>query len=108
MDAKTNSSDASEYDVMRTYIEFTADQISYLIDSDSKILWTGGGAHHQLFMEVLASKNVYNMIPDKQIIDSKESVLIAYAGYLTWHREPNFISSATGATRDVIGGAVYF
>jgi len=105
---KLNNSDASEYDVMRTYIEFAAEQISYLVDSDSKILWTGGGAHHLLFMEVLASKKAYNMIPDKQIVDSKESVLIAYAGYLRWHRQPNFVSSATGATRDVIGGAVYF
>lgn len=104
---KLSNSDVSDYDVMRTYIEFAAEQIHYLVDSGSKILWTGGGAHHQLFMEVLASKNVYNLIPDAQIVDSKESVLIAYAGYLRWHRKPNFVSSATGAQRDVIGGAVY-
>ena len=104
---KLYKDDFSDYDVMRTHIEFAAQQISYLVNSESKILWTGGGAHHKLFMEVLASKNVYNTLPDKQIIDSKESVLIAYAGYLRWHHKPNFVSSATGAKRDVIGGAVY-
>lgn len=97
----------SHHDVMRTYVEFAAQQISNLVDSCSKILWTGGGAHHQLFMKLLASKNVYSILPNKQIIDSKESVLIAYAGYLRWIGKPNFVASATGAERDVIGGAVY-
>lgn len=97
----------SDADVMRTYVEFAAEHIASLIKSNSKILWTGGGGHHTFFMKRIKSKGIYNQLPDKIVIDSKEAVLIAYASYLRWHERQNFISSATGADRDVMGGAIY-
>lgn len=94
-------------DIMRTYIEFTTEHISRLVPQTSKILWSGGGVHNEYFMEVIRSKSVDATIPDPVIIDFKEAILIAYAGYLRMQGKKNFVSTATGASADTCGGAVY-
>jgi 1,6-anhydro-N-acetylmuramate kinase len=46
-------------------------------------------------------------IPSSQIIDHKESLLMAYLGYLTMHDTPYGIHTITGATCDCIGGVLH-
>ena len=46
-------------------------------------------------------------IPEPQIIEHKESLLMAYLGYLTMHDKPYGIHAVTGATCDCIGGAIH-
>jgi len=104
---KIDAYNLSVADTMRTYIEFAVHHISTIIPADSKILWTGGGVHNKFFMRTTDSNGLYSQIPDSSIIDYKEAVLIAYAAYLRLHEKINFISSATGAERDVVGGGVY-
>ncbi len=105
--SKISEHQLSDADVMRTYVEFAAQHIASFVEPQSKVLWTGGGAHHTFFMQTISSSGVYSQLPDKLVIDSKEAVLIAYASYLRWHGRLNFVSSATGADRDTIGGAIY-
>ena len=97
----------SAADVMRTYIEFVSENISQIVAPTKKVLWSGGGVHNDFFMETIKSKRIYASVPDSMIIDFKEAILIAYAGYLRMNRKANFVASATGAYRDTIGGAVY-
>jgi len=104
---RINKYNLSSADVMRTYVEFAAMYFSNNITKGSKILWSGGGVHHTFFIKTLESKSVDVNIHDTTLIDSKEAVLIAYAGYLRLCVKPNFVSSATGASDNVIGGAVY-
>ncbi len=99
-------------DILRTLVEYI---VSVIYDNISKkpssVLVTGGGAYNTFMQELLRSKssayNIKIIIPDQEIIDFKEAILIAYCAALRLMKKPNFVSSATGASSDVIGGALY-
>jgi anhydro-N-acetylmuramic acid kinase len=46
-------------------------------------------------------------IPEPDIVDFKEAILMALAGLLRWQGRSNFITSVTGAKAEVSGGAIY-
>ena len=105
-----DSYDISPEDKMRTHCECMVEHLVKTIDREnSKVLITGGGAYNTFFIEQL-KKNLPEgsvEIPPRQIIDYKEAVLMSYMAYLRLTEQTNFISSATGASRDVCGGAIY-
>lgn len=74
-----------------------------------RMLVTGGGAFNQFLLDRLQflSKNLEIIIPDKNIINYKEAILMALMGYLRLHQLPNCFSYATGAKKDAIGGALF-
>jgi anhydro-N-acetylmuramic acid kinase len=47
------------------------------------------------------------VVPDKNIIDFKEALIMALIGILRWREEYNVLASVTGASRSSIGGAVW-
>lgn len=97
-------------DSIRTYMEFAVQVVKRIINKkQSKLLMTGGGAHNKYFIELLSdSLNQCRVeVPERNIVDYKEAILIAYAGYLRIMGQSNFINDATGATEPTIGGAVY-
>ena len=47
------------------------------------------------------------IIADENLLDAKEALAMAYLGFLRWRHQPNALASATGASLDSIGGAVY-
>lgn len=81
------------------------------IESPAEILCTGGGAHHlTLFNQLNAHGAAHHIAfekPDARIIDFKESLLMAYLGYLYTHNRGFGIYKMTGASRDHIGGALF-
>jgi anhydro-N-acetylmuramic acid kinase len=90
----------------------TIDQIirkEHFIKEKYHILITGGGAFNQFLLKRLQylSKNLQITVPDKNTIIYKEAMLMALMGYLRLHQVPNCFSSATGADKDVIGGALF-
>lgn len=105
------SYELSNQDFLRTYIEFLAMTINDIIHTNGgNVLLTGGGAKHIFLVDrlrSLAQAKIEFLIPDEKVIDFKESILIAYAGFRRYTGKVNFIGTATGATRDVIGGAMY-
>ncbi|THU41301.1 anhydro-N-acetylmuramic acid kinase [Niastella caeni] len=120
------SSGASTADAMRTMVEHIARQISASIinilekeapapdsnrEASLKLLATGGGAHNTFLMErlhaVLQPAGVEVVVPDKDIIDFKEALIMALIGVLRWREENNVLASVTGASRSSIGGAVW-
>ncbi len=77
----------------------------------TRLLATGGGAHNSFLIhrlrEELSSIGVEIVVPDQQLTDYKEALVMALIGVLRWREENNVMASVTGASRDSIGGAVY-
>jgi anhydro-N-acetylmuramic acid kinase len=58
----------------------------------------------ELLRQKISSKFV---LPEKKIIDYKESLIFALLGILRIRNEVNVLSAATGAIHDSIGGFIY-
>jgi anhydro-N-acetylmuramic acid kinase len=98
-------------DLLSSYYEHISSEIAKEIDAlnKSSVLITGGGAYNSYFIDLLKAKSktaVY--IPGKQVIDFKEAIIFAFLGVLRLSEQINTLKSATGATKDSIGGAVFF
>jgi anhydro-N-acetylmuramic acid kinase len=114
LDLLSNSIETTE-DLLATTVQAIAQLINEHISSaqkrEARILVTGGGAHNSFMMQQLNAIGSENSIsfekPDNLIIDFKESLLMAYLGYLSFNHLPFGISAITGAGRDVIGGSFH-
>ena len=97
--------------ILRTFTEFTCLKLKDLIKPNSKIMITGGGVKNLFFLSrlkaLLRDNSIDLIVPSDSIIDYKEAILMAFVGGLRIEKKTNFISEATGASRDTIGGAVY-
>jgi len=129
-----NREGLSVEDALRTYVEHIADQIrgaaEELLGADEqagthaseglaagthstagRMLVTGGGAHNGFLIgrlrELLAPLGIEVVVPDEQLVDYKEALVMALIGVLRWREENNVFASVTGASRDSIGGAVW-
>ena len=105
-------------DSLRTLVEHIVIQTKNAIAANyqiptpgSRLLVTGGGALNSFLMqrlkEELQTLNIEIIIPDKQIVEFKEALIMSLIGALRWRQEYTVLSSATGAKRDSIGGAVW-
>lgn len=108
-------------DGLRTAVEHIAIQIKNAVQQllqdqpatagDLKLLATGGGAHNSFLMErigaALRELQVELVVPEKNIIDLKEAIVMGLIGVLRWREENNVLASVTGAVRNSIGGAVW-
>ncbi len=105
-------------DLLRTYIEHIVQQIKFAIadnaklqTTNSKLLRTGGGAFNKFLIdrlsEELSSTGIEVVIPDENLVQYKEALIMGLIGVLRWRQEYNVLSSVTGAERDSIGGAVW-
>ena len=99
-------------DRLRTAVELIVTIISNELQADSKSVFvTGGGAFNTFLMQLLqhklAEKQIELVLPDKEVVEFKEAILMALMGYLRIHDKVNVFSSVTGATSDTIAGCVY-
>jgi len=98
-------------DVLHTYNAFLIHVINREIrKSSGSILMTGGGAKNSYFFYRFKSELGGNIDCPKlsgEIIDFKESILMAYMAYLRLNGLPNFLNTASGAKKNSIGGAWY-
>ena len=108
-------------DALRTYVEHIAIQISnatHKVTTNAKfppesprLLITGGGVHNKFLIErlkeLINGQGIEVIIPDDELTDYKEAIVMALIGVLRWREENNVFSSVTGAKRDSIGGAVW-
>ena len=72
-----------------------------------QMLVTGGGTHNTFLMEKInhyCDDHIEIIIPKKEIIDSKESLLIALLGLLNFYGVPNSSPTVTGANQNTLGG----
>lgn len=113
---------ASVEDRLRTAVEQLAQQtvldVVQVIDNEQltneeyKMLATGGGVFNTFLMERMQALfkekiDLEIVIPEPNIIQFKEAVLMGLLGVLRVEHIPNCMASVTGARRDTIGGAIY-
>ncbi len=97
-----------EVDILATYIEHASFQIKRNIDNGSKVLLTGGGTFNDNLIKTLNYDSKINFIvPDKTIINYKESLIFALLGYLKINGKVNCLRSVTGASNDHSSGDIY-
>ena len=108
-------------DGLATYCEHIADQVAESIrkitsregleTAGQQLLVTGGGALNHYLVGRLAVQleemGISLVVPDRQLIEYKEAVIMALIGVLRWREEYNVLASVTGARRDSIGGALW-
>jgi len=97
-----------EVDILATYIEHASFQIKRNIYNGSKVLLTGGGTFNNNLIKALNHDSKINfIIPDKTIINYKESLIFALLGYLKISGKVNCLRSVTGASNDHSSGDIY-
>jgi anhydro-N-acetylmuramic acid kinase len=105
-------------DALRTYVEHIALQVSGAFlhggktsTGSKQLLVTGGGALNVFLTgrlkEVLKPLDIEVVIPETNIVQYKEALIMALLGVLRWREENTVLSSVTGAVRNSIGGAVW-
>lgn len=97
-------------DILRTFVEHIAIQISKKIESNSvkTMLVTGGGAFNTFLIERLQSHTKTQLIiPEENIINYKEALVFALLGFLKDKGKNNCLKSVTGAIKDHSSGLVY-
>ena len=104
-------------DALRTYTEHIAYQVkqamtnSNIPNPGSRLLVTGGGAFNQFLIqrlsEQLKESGIAVIVPDADLVNYKEALIMAFIGVLRWRQENNVLASVTGAARDSIGGALW-
>ncbi|MCB0476198.1 MAG: anhydro-N-acetylmuramic acid kinase [Flavobacteriaceae bacterium] len=95
-------------DILRTYTEHVAKQLTGCLAPDTSILVTGGGAFNDFLMQRIAFYHGQEInLPDKLLIDFKEALIFAFLGYLKLNNRVNVLSSVTGARHDHVSGTLY-
>lgn len=104
---------------LRTYTEHVADQIFYALklvakdysltlNEEEVLLITGGGAFNEFLIERMQAKlKLCIHIPDSDIINYKEAIIMAFIGLLKLRNEVNVLASVTGAKKDTVCGDYY-
>lgn len=95
-------------DILRTFIEHIAYQISNKIEANGKILVTGGGVFNSFLIKRMNHylKNEIS-IPNKTIIDFKEALVFSFLGLLRIEDQINCLKSVTGASKDHCSGYIF-
>ena len=100
--------DLSPADVISTFTEHIAVQISEVLEARSKVLFTGGGTYNTYVLERISSyKNFQIIKPENTIIDFKEALIFGLLGVLKLRGEANCLASVTGASHDHSSGKIF-
>lgn len=102
-------------DALCTYVEHIAIQIKNSLQTHQavkgQVMITGGGAFNQYLLsrisKYLREINFEIYVPDNDVIEYKEALIMGLLGILRWREQYTVISSVTGASRNSIGGALW-
>ena len=90
-----------------TFCEHIAIQIGKFL-SDESALFTGGGVFNYFLMERIRFHSKAKIfIPNKELIEFKESLIFAFLGVLRLRNEVNCLKTVTGADRDNCAGVIH-
>lgn len=103
-------------DELRTYVEHISLQIKnslepYITKENSQLMITGGGAFNQFLVDRISFQlnafSIETVVPDKELVNYKEALIMALLGILRWREQPTVLASVTGAQKNSIGGALW-
>jgi len=100
----------SPEDALCTFCEHIALQITACLSdsAEKKMLITGGGAFNNFLISRIAANTIVKLIiPDTETVNYKEALVFAFLGLLRMQTKPNCLSTVTGASKNVSGGAIY-
>ena len=114
-----DNAEASLENVLATYVEHIAYQISkdvrnladrYDLQLSEKVqvLVTGGGAFNRFLIErIQHSLPITIVVPENEIVNFKEAIVMAFIGVLKLRNETNVLASVTGARQDTSCGEIF-
>lgn len=95
-------------DILHTFIEHIAIQLSMEFDKYKSVFITGGGVYNSYLIERLKHhSNIDIIIPERELIDYKEALIFGLLGVLKLRGENNCLSSVTGAKKDHSSGIIF-
>jgi len=97
-------------DILCTFIEHIAYQISKIIElKNNSILITGGGAFNTFLIKRIKFyiPNTSIELNNKKTIEYKEALIFGLLGVLRLENKVNVLSSVTGASKDHSSGEIY-
>ena len=99
-------------DRLRTSVEYIAKIIFDVTPTKGNVLITGGGAYntfliHRLHEMAKDRMKCNYVLPDDIMIQGKEAYAFAFLGLMRWLKEPNILTSVSGAVKTSSGGAVW-
>ncbi len=100
-------------DKLRTVTEHIALRVAAAVNeslpgSAASVLVTGGGAFNRFLIDAIGSRcNARMEVPGRELVKFKEAMVFAFLGVLRIRQEPNCLSSVTGASGNVCGGAIF-
>ena len=108
------TNDAVE-NLLHTSIHHICEKIAQQVNlnsskEESSLLVTGGGALNDFLIKTLQLKlgtRVKVVVPEKELIEFKESAVFALMGALRMEKEINVLKSVTGSKRDSSSGVMY-
>ena len=97
----------SVVDVMRTFVEHVAYQLTNKLKKGT-VLVTGGGAYHTFLISRMQqlNPNLTLVIPSKEIVEYKEALVFGLLGLLKNQGLVNCLASVTGAEKDHASGVI--
>jgi len=107
---------ANNYDIVRTFVEFSIESIDYNIRSfiklnknDFELVYSGGGGEHPLIKKGLIQRGYKVRSISSYGVDSstKEALLIAILGACRVINLKNNMPSVTGASKNIVLGEIY-
>lgn len=104
-----NKYEISVNDVLRTFVEHIANQITNVVKPNTSVLITGGGAYNVFLIERLKflKPNVKWVIPNDDVIQFKEALIFGFLGVLRLRNDINVLSSVTGASKNHSSGNIF-
>jgi len=98
----------STIDLLRTYTEHIAQQLSLNLKPKGTVLVTGGGAYNVFLINRLkALSECEIIIPPNEIVDFKEALIFAFLGLRRLNNQINCLKSVTGASKDHSSGDIF-
>ena len=96
------------HNILRTFLEHVAHQISQIIQPFDTILFTGGGVYNDFLIKRIEDIGKNNIIiPADDIINYKEALIFALLGLLKLQGQVNCLSSVTGAQKNHSSGKIF-
>ena len=95
-------------DILNTFVEHIAIQLSSQFKKNTTVLITGGGAYNKYLIKRLKfHSEIKIVIPSPKIIEFKEAIIFGFLGVLRLRGENNCLSSVTGAKKDHSSGTIF-
>lgn len=95
-------------DILRTFVEHIAIQISKIVIDKSSVLITGGGVFNSFLLQrVSYYSDTELIIPSDDIVNYKEALIFSFLGFLKVKGEVNCLKSVTGAKKNHSSGVIF-